>query len=139
MRRCPIIHTNADKFTSCVREAAPKLASFAYVQKTPDRSHANLEKGGNDNGHRDIQQIALEEYYKNHPQFAPIHCLADENKPFKVSQNEVPNWDFILTHFEGLVLLSQTMNWSKLGVILVVLLMGNPLDIPVSIVIASFF
>ena len=53
-------------------------------------------------------------------------------------KNKVPNWDSILTHFEGLVLLSQTMNWSKLGVILVVLLMGNPLDIPMSIVIASF-
>ena len=99
-----------------MREAAPKLAIFVYVQKTPDRSHANLEKGGNDNGHGDIQRIAHEEDYKNHPQFAPIHRLAEENEPFKVGQNEVQildfiffevqNPDFILTYFEGLVLLS---------------------------------
>ena len=67
-----------------MREAAPKLAIFAYVHKTPNHSHANLEKGGNDNGHGDIQRIAHEEDYKNHPQFAPIHRLADEeNEPFK--------------------------------------------------------
>ena len=77
-----------------MREAAPKLAIFVYVQKTPDRSHANLEKGGNDNGHGDIQRIAHEEDYKNHPQFAPIHRLAEENEPFKVGQNGVPIWDF---------------------------------------------
>ena len=53
-------------------------------------------------------------------------------------KNKVQNPDFILTHFEGPVLLSQTMNWSKLGVILVVLLKGNLLNIPISIVIASF-
>ena len=79
---------------SCVREAAPKLANFDYVRKTPDHSHANLDKGGNDNGHGDIQRIALEENYKNHPQFAPIHCLAEENEPFKVGQNKVPIWFF---------------------------------------------
>ena len=78
-----------------MREAAPKLAIFAYVHKTPNRSHANLDEGGNDNGHGDIQRIAHEEDYKNHPQFAPIHRLAEENEPFKVGQNKVPIWDFI--------------------------------------------
>ena len=78
-----------------MRDAALKLANFDYVHKTPDRSHANLDKGSNDNGRGDIQQIALEEYYKNHPQFAPIHCLAEENEPFKVGQNEVRILDFI--------------------------------------------
>ena len=43
---------------SCVRDAALKLANFDYVHKTPDRSHVNLNKGGNDNGHGDIQRIA---------------------------------------------------------------------------------
>ena len=56
----------------------------------------------------------------------------------ELQKNKVRNPDSILTHFEGLVLLSQTMNWSKLGVILVVLLKDNPLDIPVSIINASF-
>ena len=78
-----------------MREAAPKLANFVYVQKIPDHSHVNLDKGGNDNEHGDIQQIAFEKYYKNHPQFAPIHRLAEENEPFKVGQNGVPIWDFI--------------------------------------------
>ena len=55
-----------------------------------------------------------------------------------LQKNKVQNPDSILTLFEGLVLLNQTMNWSKLGVILVVLLKGNPLDILVSIVIVSF-
>ena len=65
--------------------------------------------------------------------------MRNEVRILDFKKNKVQNPDFILTHFEGLVLLSQTMNWSKLGVILVVLLMGNPLDIPMSIVIASFF
>ena len=81
--------------TSCVREAAPKLANFDYVRKTPDHSHANLDKGGNDYGHWNIQRIALKEYYKNHPQFAPVHCLVKEKEPFKVGEIEVPIWDFI--------------------------------------------
>ena len=57
---------------------------YSYVQKTPDFSHANLDKGGNDDEHRDIQRITLEEDYKKHLQFAPVHRLAKEYEPFKV-------------------------------------------------------
>ena len=39
-------------------------------------------------------------------------------------KNKVQNPDFILTHFEGLVLLNQTTDCSKVGVILVAHFMG---------------
>ena len=52
--------------------------------------------------------------------------------------NKVPNRDSIFTMFDTPVLLNQTSDCNKLGVILVVLLKGNPLDTSESTVIASF-
>ena len=78
-----------------MREAAPKLAIFAYVHKTPNHSHANLDEGGNDGGFRGIQRIALEQDNKNYPQFVAIRRLVEENGRVEHGENKVPIWDFI--------------------------------------------
>ena len=57
---------------------------------------------------------------------------------FGIFFNGVQNPDSIFAMFDTPVLLNQTSDCNKLGVILVVLLKGNPLDTSESTVIASF-